>query len=357
MTSLLRTLLMLRMAFVVVATAEVGATLFPAANKSSIFTGHSPLARLFEPTDMFNFDTGHKPSPPPSPLPTLSPTSLPSVPPYPTPTPMPSQVPTPLPTYAPTASPSSVPSISLIPSITPVPTATPIPTLAPAASKATPAPTVTPRPTLLPTGPNPNQQYNSWDYIATLMEWYLLPFGIQYVLFEVYRSSAPHVYESRRDTYTARCSADSKFRPPPPRSRWPLGWVWPMLSVNDEELLDLVGLDAYVMVRYIRLCWYMCAAAAFVCVGILVPVYSTAQDQDDDTWCTEGTSSGACEQQTYYKSTLRNVVSSESDRGLWVVAVVAIYVLSAQACVLIRHEYRHFRNLRTAFFVKVMRNH
>ena len=337
MAPLLRMLIMLRMALVMAtAPTEVGANLFPMVQKKSPNVLPTlPLTLTHNPT--------------------TSPTSLPSFThlPSPTPTPMPSQVPTPPPTFDPTTTPTTLPSVSLVPSITPVPTASLVPTAVPSRSQATPAPTATPQPTSLPTGPNPNEQYNSWDYIATLMEWYMLPFGIQYVLFEVYRGSAQHVYESRRDTYTARCSSEANLRPPPPRSRWPLGWVWPVLSVNDEELLELVGLDAYVMVRYIRLCWIMCAAAAFVCVCLLVPIYSSASKEDDDTWCADGTSSGACEQQTYYKSTLRNVVSSEADRGFWVAAVVAIYVLSAHACILIRQEYRHFRNLRTAFFVKV----
>jgi hypothetical protein len=206
----------------------------------------------------------------------------------------------------------------------------------------------------LPSASNPNEQYNSWDYIFDLMKWYLLPFGIQIALFECYRGSVPHVYESRRATYATRCPAGGALLPPLPRPRWPLGWVWPVLAVEDEQLLQLVGLDAYVMVRYIRLCWKMCAAAAVVCVGVLVPIYEAASNGDDDARCVESPSSGACEQRTYYTSTLRNVVSAaHGNRGLWGAAVVAVYVLSAHACVLIRQEYRHFRNLRTAFFVKV----
>ncbi len=44
--------------------------------------------------------------------------------------------------------------------------------------------------------------------------------------------------------------------------------------MGDDQLLHLVGLDFYVMIRYVKLCWKLFAVSTFVCVCILVPVYS-----------------------------------------------------------------------------------
>jgi len=54
--------------------------------------------------------------------------------------------------------------------------------------------------------------------------------------------------------------------------------VWPVLQVGDEELLALVGLDSYVMIRYIKLCWRLFAFSTVLCLCVLVPVYRSGQE-------------------------------------------------------------------------------
>ena len=45
----------------------------------------------------------------------------------------------------------------------------------------------------------------------------------------------------------------------PPLGRLPvLGWLVPILKTDDVQLLRIVGLDAFVLLRYIRLCLRIC---------------------------------------------------------------------------------------------------
>jgi hypothetical protein len=141
------------------------------------------------------------------------------------------------------------------------------------------------------------------------MTLYSYTFGVQFALFEIFRGFN-HVYESRRPVYRHRCgggattangllltngggsggghggggggglggsgggSAHNYVYPPPPvRQRWPLAWVLPVLAVGDEELLALVGMDSYVMIRYIKLCWNLFSFSTVLCLCVLVPVY------------------------------------------------------------------------------------
>jgi hypothetical protein len=187
------------------------------------------------------------------------------------------------------------------------------------------------------------------------MMYYTYFFVAQYTLFEVFRGTT-HVYSSRCATYAKRCR-NSNYQPPIKRSRFPLAWVKPLLTMTDDRLLFLVGLDAYVMIRYVRLCWKMCALSTFVCVAVLVPVYSSGQQkkirrceydhQNDDQ---------ICQEQDFSIYTLMNDIDSHA---LW--AVGTAYVLAFQVCYLVREEYRNFRDQRIAFFVRgdpqVMRPH
>jgi len=232
-----------------------------------------------------------------------------------------------------------------------------------------PQPTNSPQPTALPTS-QPTLgtigEANSWKYIFNTMKIYAYMFAAQYALFETFRGIA-NVYESRRPTYDKRCSSDRGFGPPPVRSRWPIvGWLIPTLRVGDEELLFLVGLDSYVLVRYVRLCWKITAFSTLVCLALLVPVYASGGETANMD-CTaearqDATDDELCAQQQFSIYTLANAVNrdnvgvmtadEELPMLLWVAAVVAAYVLALQTCLLVRAEYRHFRDLRLAFFVR-----
>lgn len=45
-----------------------------------------------------------------------------------------------------------------------------------------------------------------------------------------------------------------KHRKPPELPKGFLAWVRPLMSIPQERILQLAGLDAYMLLRYIRLC-------------------------------------------------------------------------------------------------------
>lgn len=187
---------------------------------------------------------------------------------------------------------------------------------------------------------------NSWSYILDTMKYYTYFFVAQLLLFETMRGTS-HVYSSRRAIYAKRCR-NSQYEEPVTRSRYPLAWVMPLLTMSDDRLLFLVGLDSYVMIRYVRLCWKMCALATFICCVVLVPVYSSGQQKKvRECYSEHGDDDQICQGQDFSIYTLMNDLDAHA---LW--AVGAAYVLAFQVCYLVREEYRYLRDQRTAFFVR-----
>ena len=104
----------------------------------------------------------------------------------------------------------------------------------------------------------------------------------QLALFEVCRGNQL-VYESRRSVYKIRCKR-SGILAPPVRSRWPLAWIGPTLAITEDELLHLVGLDMFVMIRFIKMCWKMCLFATLLCSCLLVPCYIAGDSFQDASY-------------------------------------------------------------------------
>ena len=59
---------------------------------------------------------------------------------------------------------------------------------------------------------------------------------------------------------------------PPRTSDSFLGWVSPLLHTKEPELVDKIGLDAAIYLRFVRMCrWLFSAIAALTC-AVLIPV-------------------------------------------------------------------------------------
>ena len=64
-------------------------------------------------------------------------------------------------------------------------------------------------------------------------------------------------------------------RVPPKPGSYPFAWIVSVLNVNDDtELLPMIGLDGYMLIRYIKACLKISLFFAFFCLIIMVPVYS-----------------------------------------------------------------------------------
>ncbi|KAF4506198.1 hypothetical protein G6O67_006302 [Ophiocordyceps sinensis] len=65
--------------------------------------------------------------------------------------------------------------------------------------------------------------------------------------------------------------ADEKHAPPP-IGRKPWSWITPLTKTNEAALMQQVGMDATIFLRFIRMCRNMFLVLTLVGVGILVPV-------------------------------------------------------------------------------------
>jgi hypothetical protein len=124
---------------------------------------------------------------------------------------------------------------------------------------------------------------------------------------------------------------DSKRVPPVPPS-YPLGWLVSTLKVDDEDLIKMIGLDGYVLVRYLKLCIRMTSFMFFWGLIVLVPIYND----------------GTCDKQYWNKFTISNL-RNESDL-LWAPVFFA-YLYAAYFCYELDAEYINFVNKRTEYLI------
>jgi hypothetical protein len=92
--------------------------------------------------------------------------------------------------------------------------------------------------------------------------------------------------------------------------------------MEGKETLDRVGLDAYMLLRVIRLCTRMTLFTSILGCAVLVPVFAQG---------TEGLTS-------FNMLTLNNVTNTET---LWFSTVMAV-VFTFHAFFLMRHEYQNY---------------
>ncbi|RYH24230.1 hypothetical protein EON65_16945 [archaeon] len=128
-----------------------------------------------------------------------------------------------------------------------------------------------------------------------------------------------------------------KLRKKPSRSAIPkpgtglFGWILPVWRASDDEVLRIAGLDAYVMLRHLKMCFKICVACSFGGL-ILLAVYYTAPG-DDEVF-------GIC------KFSMANVLNN--GRRLWA-PFVFVYLFTFSFLYLIDAEYQNFAMIRARY--------
>ena len=115
------------------------------------------------------------------------------------------------------------------------------------------------------TDPNADVDALSSVIVANLLVWFIIT-----LVFEVCRPHLPRLYSPRRTRLLVAAN-----RIPAQPSKYPFGWLWQVSQISEEELLQMVGLDAYMFMRFIKLCIKFCFVVTFLGLVILVPVYAT----------------------------------------------------------------------------------
>lgn len=181
----------------------------------------------------------------------------------------------------------------------------------------TPGPTLSFRPTSV------TEYYSNttWGDIL-LIFWYQLLFGgLEWVLFEVGRRFLSEIY------YPRKSWRPLKVPSPPPK--FPLAWIPHILTMPGKEVCERAGLDAYMLLRFIRLGMRLMLFATFLGLVVLLPVYA----------------SGSSGESGFNRLTLNNLSGSDK---VWVATAIS-FVFTFHAFYLIDNEYANFVEWRLAF--------
>ena len=107
------------------------------------------------------------------------------------------------------------------------------------------------------------------------------------------------------------------------------------MDVDEEDFLHMVGLDGYMLLRYINVCFRMSVFFTIWGLIALVPVYGRAKGRHV----------------AWNKYTLANIPNNPHADQLWVPAVFA-YVFSVYFCHLMYAEYKNFVKKRVQYLIK-----
>lgn len=122
--------------------------------------------------------------------------------------------------------------------------------------------------------------------------------------------------------------------PPVQPPSYLFGWIVALGRITEDEILQMVGLDGYMLMRYINICFRICAFLTFWGLAVLVPVY--------------GSSSGKnC---GWSKFTLANVPNDYKATELWAPTILA-YIFAAYFCQVMHAEYLNFLEKRVQYLI------
>jgi len=166
------------------------------------------------------------------------------------------------------------------------------------------------------------EQIESTVY-ANIVMFFLLMF-----FFEAFRR-IQRIYLCRRTVGKVQ-----KKRVPQSPVGMPGSWLSIIHPVSDDEFLRMAGLDAYMMMRFIKVCIRVTALYTMCGLAILAPVYYTGLAGHDKEW---------------ERYTIANVKPDPAAARLWA-PVAAAYVFAAFFCSSFSAEYRHFLERRVEYF-------
>lgn len=138
-------------------------------------------------------------------------------------------------------------------------------------------------------------------------------------------------FSGQKEIYFNRVFNKSDRCPPLPSGNF--GWLFQTLQVSDEDTLRMVGLDSYVFLRFLKLCFRVFLfSGIFGCI-VLLPIYGTPP--------TAGIRFGI--------ETLTMANIPQGGDRLWA-SLFAVYVFTILFLYLFHKEYEYFVTLRQEYF-------
>jgi hypothetical protein len=144
------------------------------------------------------------------------------------------------------------------------------------------------------------------------------------LVFEFVRTREIDVYAPR----TRGCNAPA----PKPQNGW-FSWIRQVYWLDEDQVLEMVGLDGHVMLRFLLFCTKLCSYCSIGSCA-LMPIYFYAKGDDSVT--------------SIAKLSMANI-DQRGDR-LWV-SFGFMYWYTCVFLFLMHKEYRHFTTARNKFFL------
>lgn len=141
-----------------------------------------------------------------------------------------------------------------------------------------------------------------WPEIVTTLELTVALFVVLLALFEVKRHRlsvyAPRLRHFNQEERAHRLPNDPAVLMGGCR-RWPLAWAWLVCRVSDDDMRRMIGLDAFVLLRYLKMWRGLFFKGVVFGTVVLLPTYST----------------GARRESGFYRMTMRNL--EKGSTRLW----------------------------------------
>ena len=125
---------------------------------------------------------------------------------------------------------------------------------------------------------------------------------------------------------------------PPLPPKHVIGWLVTTLQISENRVLQMVGLDGYVLLRFHVVCFKFACFLTFWGFLVLIPVYTTASNQDE----------------SWTRYSISNVLMRDRMIGRLWFAVIFAYIYSAYFCLLMHTEYDNFATRRLQYMVQVI---
>lgn len=132
--------------------------------------------------------------------------------------------------------------------------------------------------------------------------------------------------------------ADEKHAPPPIGNQ-PWSWVTPLMHTHEKILINQIGMDATIFLRFTRMCRNMFLVLALLGVGILVPIHYTKTIED----------TVLNEQKEKDKWIMRITPLNVHGSPVWAQVVVA-WLFNITIAVFLWWNYRRVAQLRKQYF-------
>jgi hypothetical protein len=178
-------------------------------------------------------------------------------------------------------------------------------------------------------GDNPNQHLSTGGLFVTLVINVII-FAIIQVIFEINRFYK-QIYLKRLQK---RFEDTGRVPPVPPDHIF--GWLVAITHVSEMDVLRMVGLDAYMLLRFHVVCYKLALFLSFWGMLVLIPLYSSANSNP-----------------RWDRYTLSNVLHGDENAHyrLWAAAIFG-YVFAAYFMQLLYAEYNNFSVRRLQYLVQ-----